>query len=120
MAVMQLKNKETNKPIKDKQGRSWYFKTYYVSLNGERKQYKSKKFLSKHEAEDAEREFLMHLTDKIESKNITFKDLINSYEKEQKGKVKITTFNNYKKYHKYLEDLYNIKVSNFSISQFNQ
>jgi len=119
MAVMQLKDKITNKPIKDKKGKSWYFKTYYTSLSGERKQYKSKKYLSKHEAEDAERLFLMEKSNKLENNHITFKDLLNSYEKYQKEKVKITTIIEYKKFYKYIEPLYNIIVSEFSINQFN-
>lgn len=119
MAVMQLKDKNTKKPIKDKQGRSWYFKTYYTSLTGERKQYKSKKFISKHEAEEAERIFILNSTnDKIEGKSLSIEDILNSYEKEKKDEVKITTYNNYKKYHKYLKPIFKIKVTNFKINNF--
>lgn len=118
MAVMQLKDKNTKKPIKDKQGRSWYFKTYYTSLTGERKQYKSKKFLSKHEAEEAERIFILNNTSKVETKSLTFLELMLTYEEEKKDEVKITTYNNYKKNHKYLESLYKIKINDFNISNF--
>lgn len=119
MAVMQLKDKQTKKPIKDKQGRSWYFKTYYTSLSGERKQYKSKKFFSKHEAEEAERMFILNSTNnKVETKSLSIEDIINSYEKEKKDEVKITSYNNYKKYHKYLNSIYKIKVANFNINNF--
>lgn len=89
MAVMQLKDKQTKKTIKDKQGRSWYFKTYYTSLTGERKQYKSKKFLSKHEAEEAERMFILNSTGKFETKSLTFHELMLIYEKEKKMKLKL-------------------------------
>lgn len=118
MAVMQLKDKNTKKPIKDKQGRSWYFKTYYTSLTGERKQYKSKKFLSKHEAEEAERIFILNSTGKVETKSLTFLELIEIYEEDKKDEVKITTYNNYKKNHKYLKPLYKIKVKDFNIPNF--
>lgn len=116
MAVLQLK--KDGKPVKDKQGRSWYFKTYYTTLSGERKQYKSKKFISKHDAEEAERIFLMTLTDKVESKDITFKDLIDSYCNFQRDKVKISSFNNYHKNINHLSPLLNIKVSDFSLVKF--
>ncbi len=82
MAVMQLKDKETGKPIKDKQGRSWYFKTYFTPLSGERKQYKSKKYLNKKDAEEAERQFLNEcdIASKGPSIKITLDELFNEYE----------------------------------------
>lgn len=106
--------------IKTKDGRSWYFSVYYSSLSGERKKHKSKKFLLKKEAEEAERIFLLKMTNKIEIKEISFKDLRISFENYQKDKVKITTFNNYKKFHQYLKSLDNINVNDFNISHFNQ
>lgn len=44
---------------KTKDGRSWYFKTYKKDFNGTNKAYKSKKYLRKTDAEEAERIFLM-------------------------------------------------------------
>ena len=44
---------------KTKDGRSWYFKTYKKDFNGNNKAYKSKKYLRKTDAEEAERIFLM-------------------------------------------------------------
>ncbi len=57
MAVRQEKNK--SKWTKD--GRSWYFDTYYINEFGEKKEKKSKLFKLKREAEDAERIFLNNI-----------------------------------------------------------
>lgn len=119
MAVMQLKDKN-NKPLKTKDGRSWYFKVYYDDLNGNKKQYKSKKYLNKKDAQDAERTFLLSLTDKVDSRSMTIKDLIIDYKNHQKNKVKITTYTNYSKYDNKLKGLNNIKIIDFKINHFNQ
>lgn len=52
MAVFKDKNKT-------KDGRSWYFSTYKKDFEGNNNLYKSKRFLTKREAEEAERLFLM-------------------------------------------------------------
>lgn len=119
MAVMQLKDKN-DKPIKTKDGRSWYFKVYYKDLQGNSKQYKSKKYVNKKDAQDGERIFLMSLTDKVDSRAMTIKDLIQDYKNFQKSKVKITTYANYNKYDSKLESLNNIKTVDFKINHFNQ
>ena len=113
MAVMQLKDKN-DKPIKTKDGRSWYFKVYYNDLQGNRKQYKSKKYVSKKDAQDGERIFLMSLTDKVDSKDMTFKDLILDYKIFQEDKVKITTLMLYEKKNRKIQDFNNIKIKDFS------
>lgn len=62
MAVFQDKENKT------KNGNSWYFSTYYKTIDGTRKKYKSKKFATKKEALDHERVFLLTLTDKLKIK----------------------------------------------------
>ena len=78
MAVYQdFKNENDRmkkKPIKTKDGRSWYFRYYYTDLLGNKKQKKSKKYLLKKEAEKAEDEFKKSLKDLFIEKNITFKE----------------------------------------------
>ena len=54
MAIYNEKNK--NKWTKD--GRHWYFTCYYTNIQGNKKQYKSKMFLTKQEAEKEELLFL--------------------------------------------------------------
>lgn len=44
---------------KTEDGRTWYFKTYKKDFNGDNKAYKSKRYLTKSEALEAERLFLM-------------------------------------------------------------
>ena len=46
-----------------KDGRCWIFKTKYINLSGEKKDYSSKKYKTKKEAQEAERLFLLSLTD---------------------------------------------------------
>lgn len=104
-------------PTKDK--RKYSFKVYYKDLKGNRKQYLSKKYLLKSEAKEAERLFLINLTNKIDSKNITFKDLFNDYKNYIKSRVKITTWANEEKFYKYFKDLENIKFNDFKIQHFN-
>lgn len=50
---------ETDKTKWTKDGRHWYFMCYKKDFNGINKKYKSKKYLKKTEAEEAERLFLM-------------------------------------------------------------
>lgn len=56
-----------------KNGRAWYFKFSYKDAFGSTKQYRSKKYLTKKEASDAERMFLVTSTDKVEDNNIHLK-----------------------------------------------
>ena len=116
MAIYQEKNK--NKWTKD--GRSWYYRTYYETLQGERKQKVSKLYLTKREATEQERVFLLTTTDKISPNEMTLEDLIKDYLNFQKDKVKITTYMNYNKSLKFFESLYKIKINNYSITHFNQ
>lgn len=104
-------------PTKD--GRTWYFSTYYVDLDGKNKKKKSKKYELKKEAEEAERIFLMTYKDNGNYNDITFKDLINEFKQFKKDKVKITTYKNYDKYNIRVESLFNIKVQKFNINQYN-
>lgn len=62
-----------------KSGRSWYFKFSYKDAFGATKQYRSKRYLTKKDASDAERMFLVTSTDKVEDNNMTFKDLYDDF-----------------------------------------
>lgn len=104
-------------PTKD--GRIYSFKVRYTDLSGESKQYLSKKYALKKEAQDAERKFMLSLTDKVDKVNITFKDLMLEHQNFKKDKVKVTSYSNYNKMYKLLESLSKIKVNEFNITQFN-
>lgn len=114
MAVNQDKKNKT------KDGRIWYFQIYYNDLLGNRKKYKSKKYLTKKEAEEAERNYILTLNNRIPKKNITFKDLMYQHYVFQKDLVKITTYSNYYKMHNQLSSLNKIKVCEFDLSYFNK
>lgn len=70
---------------KTKDGRQWYFKCQYKDIFGENKTKKSKKFLTKGEAQKAEREFLSQ-TGKITSNSIIWEELVDEFLKNSKNK----------------------------------
>lgn len=114
-----LQEKINGKPVKTKDGRSWFFKTNYADLEGNRKQFKSKKYELKSQALEAERTFLLTLTDKIHNNDMTFKDLILEFDNFKKNSVKITTYNSYKKYYDNMSLLSKVKLKDFNINIFN-
>lgn len=113
MAIYKEKNK--NKCSKD--GRSWYFRTYYNDFNGNRKQKTSKMFFTKSEAQDAERTFL---TNHEKQSDLDFESLmliyLNEYKKKNKEETYVNTKNKIFKY--ILPVLKKTMVSKISISQF--
>lgn len=122
MAVYQdFKNEEDkkrNKPIKTKDGRSWYFRYYYTDLLGNKKQKKSGKYLRKKDAEEAEDEFKNSLKDLAIKKNITFKELKQDYLNYQKDKIKITSYQSLTQLLNHLDILDNIEIEKMTIKQF--
>lgn len=98
-----------------KDGRQWFFKTRYKTLDGVRKEYHSKKYLTRREAVDAEAEFKIRSQNEANVSLLTFKQLINLYIEHKKSIVKETTVYNYHNKKVYLEPLYNIKLKDYSI-----
>lgn len=89
MAIIQEKNK--NKWTKD--GRSWYFDEYYVDINGEKKEKKSKYYKTKKEATEARKEFLLKNTLNIEHDlNISFEKVYKEWLDLKRVLLKQTTF----------------------------
>lgn len=101
-----------------KENDKYYFRCYYTTLTGERKQKKSKRFTTKKEAEEEQAKFILEKTDNKKS-NITFKELIDSHYSFKKEIVKISTLADIEKKQKYLKILHKINVEDFSLSQFN-
>ena len=66
-------------PHPTKDGRCWYFKIGYKDVFENNKQFRSKRFMTKKEAQDAERTFLITSTDKVEDNNMTFLDLYKDF-----------------------------------------
>lgn len=114
MAVYQEKNKK--KWTKD--GRSWNFRVYFTDLTGKTKQYRSPKYLTKKEAQVAERQFLLSLKDKVDDNNMRFKDLYLAFYEHQKDKVKDTTYQTYMDRVPFLKCLDNVKLIDYNINHF--
>lgn len=88
---MPVYRKEKEEWTKD--GRSYYFRTYYTDLYGNRKQKESKLYKTRPEAKDAEVEFLSKIktTDEINN-NIQFIDIYREWLLFKQSQVKSTTF----------------------------
>ena len=78
---------------KTKDGRSWYFMCYKKDFNGANKKYKSKRYLTKKEAIDEERLFLMKRDNPIHK---SFSLIANEYFKYLKTTKKESTHFSYK------------------------
>lgn len=123
MAVYQEFDKN-GKLIKTKDGRSWVFRVYYIDENGVKQQKKSKRYMTSAIAKKEERDFLnkVDAKEQVDKSNWTFKDLYESYYdyKANIEKVKETTFDTYYNRVPHLKSLENIKLSEFSIDDFNK
>lgn len=103
-----------------KNGKSWFFKVNYQDAFGNNKQFRSKKFATKKEAQEAERNYLVTSTNKIEDNKMTFKDLYDDFRKHNDRIMKPTTIYGYKNKEKYIECFYKIKAKDFNIIQYNE
>lgn len=90
--------KEKNKSKFTKDGRKWYYMVYYTDIYGIKKRKKSKLFMTKTEAEDAESEFRIKTksTDEVDY-NIKFEVIYNEWLAYKKTQVKSTTYYGIKK-----------------------
>lgn len=105
-------------PKPTKNGRAWYFKFSYKDAFGATKQYKSKRFLTKKEASNAEKMFLVTSTDKVEDNNMTFKDLYDEFRMHNDEIMKDTTKYGYDNKEKFIEFFFPIKLKDFNIEHF--
>ena len=94
-----------------KDGRKWNF-------HGKTKQYQSKLFKTKPEAQEAERIFLLELDKYRPDNNMTFRDLYLAFYNYQEDKVKETTLHTYKDRMRYMALLDNIKVKEFNLQHY--
>ena len=100
-------------PTKD--GRQWFFRTRYKDLDGTKKQYHSKKYATRREALDAEAEFKIKALEEANVSTVTFKQMIELFIEQRSSIVKETTMYNYHNKRRFLEPLYNIRLTNFNI-----
>ena len=89
MPIYQLKDKK--KWTKD--GRSWYFRSYYTDIRGNKKQKESKLFKTKFEAKEAEIEFLSKIknSDNID-KSVMFDTVYKEWLELKRHTIKSSTF----------------------------
>ena len=78
------------KGTKTKDGRSFYFRKKYKDFFGMQKDYTSCKYLTKHEAEEAEAKFILSVKEQCTS-NITLKEAYYRYRNDLSLKVKKQT-----------------------------
>lgn len=101
-----------------KDGRKWNFHVRYKNLDGKTRQYQSKLYKTKPEAQEAERIFLLELDKYRPDNNMTFRDLYLAFYKYQEDKVKETTLHTYKDRMRYMALLDNIKVKDFNLQHY--
>ena len=95
---------------KTKDGRCWY---YDVKIEGKR--YKSKKYATKKEAQEAERALYDEQNNMGDQTKMTLKDLFEDHYNYQKDKVKATTLCNYGKKIKHFDSIKDIILTDLNI-----
>ncbi len=105
---------------KTKDGRIWFFKIRYQDIDGRNKQYKSGKYSTKKEAEEAELEYRMKLHNNENQNNITIEEMIKLFIDNRTNtiSVKPTTLYNYDNKTRYLDCLLKVKVKDFNINHY--
>lgn len=95
MAIIQQKDKKRW----TKDGRCWYFDTYFIDLDGKKQEKRSKYYKTKKEAQEAEREFLINNDNNkiIDNKNVTFEKVYSDWLELKQIKLKVTSFYRIKK-----------------------
>jgi len=100
---------------KTKDGRQYYFKVYKKDFEGNNKQYKSKRYKKKEDAEEAERLFLMNRDNPLHK---NFALVSNDYFNNLKTRRKESTYYSYKKdYDNHIFDFFKSKyIDNININ----
>ena len=112
---------EKDKKKWTKDGRSWYFRVYYEDYLGNKRQKESKKYFTKKEAQEAERLFLMSISQNPQDNSkLTFEELINSFYDWKKDKVRTKTYDTYYSKKEYFNFFNKKKVIDFNLQMFEQ
>ncbi len=75
--------------FKNAKNNTWYVQFRYTDWKGERQQKLKRGFVTKHEAQEWEREFLMQ---KTADPNMTFESFVGLYEKDVRPRLKENTW----------------------------
>ena len=105
---------------KTKDGHIWFFKLRYQDMDGRNKQYKSGKYATKKEVEDAELEFRLKIHRHENMDKITIDEMIDIFIENRTStiEVKPTTLYNYSNKRTHLKSLLNIKLKDFNINHY--
>ena len=96
---------------KTKDGRVWFYKVYYTDINNNKKVKKSKKFMTKKEAQDQEILFLMNEKEEFSS-NLTLNEVFELMKKNDNSVKESTTYTKNDRYKKHIKEyLGNKKIS---------
>lgn len=111
--------REASKDKITKDGRKWYFYTWLYYPDGSRKMYTSKYYLTKKEATNAEKEFVLKKEKKeINVTDMTFRELYEEFYEYKKDKVKITTLRTYRVNVRELKEFLDLKVMDIQLSHY--
>ncbi len=113
MAVRQVPEKEWTKD-----GRKWMFEVRVKDATGKQHHYRSKKYLTRKETQQAERDYIKSVEENGISDKMTFKELCDLHFEYQQDKVKVTTLRNYQKRREHLKYFDDIKVCELNINHF--
>ena len=105
MPVMQL-----NKNKWRKDGRSWVFYLYEPTIDRKTKQYMSKAYMTREEAENALKEYVEKYKDIPINGHMTFKDAYTKFYEYKEDKVRDTTLKTYRDRIKYMGLLDNVEL----------
>lgn len=104
-----------------KSGIKYSFTLRYKDIYGNTKQYTSKGYDTKKEAELEEAKFRIKVQEKkISLSNITFDDVFKEYIEYKSKLIKLQTLNKIKELSKYLQPLMNIKVNDLDLATYNK
>lgn len=106
------------KPTKD--GREYYFRVKYKDLLGNVKDYSSKKFKLKKEAEHEERLFKLNIEKQTTpSISLTFSDIYDEYMLKHSKEIKPQSVIKINNQFKQLKSIHKIKINDFNLSKYN-
>lgn len=111
--------KQVSKELATKDGRRWYFYTRAQDNMGIVRKYNSKKYMTRKDAERAEREFKEKILRKeLNLSDMTFRDLYKEFYAYKEDKVKQTTLYGYRKNIGRLEYFMKIKIKDLSVQDY--